>query len=242
MFFVYKIISKQTGKYYVGSSKNLEKRITQHKTLLKNNKHHCFPLQEAYNNNEEFTVEKIQCSFEKEMRLLEEAIINIEYNNIYNVSKNPLGGGSISYNSKTIELMSEEERKEKFGKIGSLNGMYGKTHTDEVKRKLSEFHKGNSYAKGYKWTTEQRKKLSEVAKQRTGNKNPFYGKHHNEETKRKIAESRKGKTPANAIKINIEGTVYNSMGEASRELNIPVPTILYRIKSKNKKFDKYTYV
>jgi hypothetical protein len=34
---------------------------------------------------------------------------------------------------------------------------------------------------------------------------------------------------------------YISMAEASRQLNIPVPTILWRINSKNPKFESYKY-
>ena len=32
------------------------------------------------------------------------------------------------------------------------------------------------------------------------------------------------------------------MREASRQLNIPIPTILWRLNSKNPKFDTYKYV
>lgn len=60
---------------------------------------------------------------------------------------------------------SEEERLERSQRYsGEGNPFYGKTHSEETK-----------------------KILSELAKQRTGEKNPFYGKHHTEETKRKIA-------------------------------------------------------
>ena len=45
----YKIINKKTQKYYYGSSKNIYVRIIQHKSQLKNNKHHCVYLQNSYN-------------------------------------------------------------------------------------------------------------------------------------------------------------------------------------------------
>jgi group I intron endonuclease len=80
--------------------------------------------------------------------------------------------------------MSLEERKEKFGKCGEKNGMYGKTHTEEVRKKISEMHKGNSYCKGKKLSEEIREKMSKNAKLKIGEKNPFFGKKHTEEVKK----------------------------------------------------------
>ncbi len=48
--------------------------------------------------------------------------------------------------------------------------MYGKKHSEETKRKISEIKKETS----------------------SGENNPFYGKKHTEETKRKIGEANKG--------------------------------------------------
>lgn len=56
----------------------------------------------------------------------------------------------------------------KFDVKGRLSPMYGKSHTEETK-----------------------KKLSEIAKQRTGSKSSMYGKSHTEETKKKLSEFRK---------------------------------------------------
>lgn len=74
-------------------------------------------------------------------------------------------------------------------RIGELNPFYGKTHSDESKEKISKANSGN------KWTQEMKENFS---KKRTGENNSFYGKHHTKETKRKISESHKGKIPSNA--------------------------------------------
>ena len=50
-----------------------------------------------------------------------------------------------------------------------------------------------------------------------------------------------GNISSNAIENSIDGNIYISMREASRQLNIPIPTILWRLNSKNPKFDGYKY-
>jgi group I intron endonuclease len=46
---VYLIQCSETGKVYVGSSKNIEQRWLQHKYLLKKGEHHSIKLQNAWN-------------------------------------------------------------------------------------------------------------------------------------------------------------------------------------------------
>jgi group I intron endonuclease len=138
--------------------------------------------------------------------------------------------------------MTSEERSKKYGKLGERNGMYGKTHTEEVRKNNAILKKGNINFKGHKHTEETKQKLSEIRKNKnTGEKNPFFGKHHTEETKQKIKEKSKGRLPPNTKKITINGVFYISITEAGRQLNISQPTILWRLNSKNPKFDSYKY-
>jgi group I intron endonuclease len=74
---------------------------------------------------------------------------------------------------------------------------------------------------------------------RSGINNSFFGKHHSEETKKKLSEKRKGKKPPNITPVIIDNIVYESLAEASRQTGIPSPTILWRIKSKNIKYENY---
>ena len=55
-------------------------------------------------------------------------------------------------------------------------------------------------------------------------------------------EKNKGRLPPNTIKISIDGNIYISITEAARQLNKPTPTILWRLKSKNPKFNGYKYI
>lgn len=70
---VYKITQRSTGKVYVGSSVDIEKRIKSHFSMLTKNKHYNAKLQEAYNTGEsdDFKYEVLtECTI-KEMMLCE---------------------------------------------------------------------------------------------------------------------------------------------------------------------------
>jgi hypothetical protein len=54
-----------------------------------------------------------------------------------------------------------------------------------------------------------------------------------------LSEKRKGKKPTNITKVEIGNIVYESLSEASRQTGIPSSNFLWRIKSKNKKYQNY---
>ncbi len=92
---------------------------------------------------------------------------------------------------------------------GENHPMYGKHHTDDAKRRISEGLKGvmageNNPQYGKHKSDETKRKLSASLKGKlSGEKHPFYGKHLSEETKRKISESGKGQKRSNETKRNI---------------------------------------
>lgn len=258
---VYKISNKLSGRYYIGYSTNINKRFYSHRSKLKQNCHDNIFLQRAYNldGEDNFNYDIIHvCNTEdeaKEIELQYLTDLNIR-NMLYNLNYNNSGGDLLTHHpdkekireriinscKETMNKMTPEERRQKYGKFGERNGMYGKTHTEEIKRLNSELKKGNTYCKGKKLSDETKQKLSNIRKNNyTGEDNPFFGKHHTDETKEKIREKNKGRLPPNIMRISIDGNIYISMTEASRQLNIPTPTILWRIKSKNPKFDNYKY-
>ena len=72
---------------------------------------------------------------------------------------------------------------------GIENGMYGKTHTLEARKKIGEAHIGKpSWNKGKHFSEEIRKKMSEA---HIGKPSLNKGKHLSEETKEKISETLK---------------------------------------------------
>ena len=259
---VYKISNSLSGRYYIGYSTNINRRFTVHHSKLKQNCHDNIFLQRAYNldGEDKFIYEIIHiCDTAEDAKAIELQYLtdlNIrEY--LYNLNFNNSGGDLLSNHpdkdkireqilksqAETMSKMTIEERKQKYGKCGDRNGMFGKTHSDEVKKMNSELKKGNTYCIGKKASDETKRKLSDIRKNKyTGEENSFFGKHHTEETKQKIREKNIGNIPPTAIKITIDGFFYISMAEASRQLNISVPTILWRLNSKNPKFDNYKYV
>lgn len=254
---VYKIVNQQNGKMYIGSTMDVEKRFNRHKKDLRAGDHHCVYLQRAWNKygEDSFSFEILEaCTSEEEVRKAEASYLRMSYDSLYNVSKQSTGGDLISYHPNRdgiVEKMSNsvkvryskmtlEERKRVFGRSGTSNPRYGKKHTEEAKRKISEANKGNQYAKGSKRTAEQRDKLSKVASQRKGEKNPFFGKEHSEETKKKISKAKKGKLPANSKSVSINGSVYPSASAAAKAMGCVTATILNRIKSD--KFPTYMFL
>ena len=258
---VYKISNTLSGRYYIGYSTNITKRFKSHCYKLKQNIHDNIFLQRAYNldGEDKFKYDIIHIcdtmdeAKEIELKYLTDLSIR---DKLYNLNFNNSGGDLLTNHpdkekirekiihsfKETLSNMTAEERRQKYGKLGEKNGMYGKTHTEEVRKKFSEIHKGNSYNIGKKASEETKKKMSENAKLKIGDKNPFFGKHHSEETKQKIYEKSKGRLPPNTIKISIDGKIYISISEAARQLNMVAPTVLWRLKSKNPKFDNYKYV
>ena len=254
--------------YYVGSAVNFKKRFDRHIKSLFKNKHHNIILQRAFNKYgidylKTSIIEKVE--YTKNLILEKEQYYIDEYKKNYgdrccNLSDASFGDTKTNHprrkeiiektKSTLHELYSEmspEEKKQKYGNCGNKNGMFGKTHSEEVRKKLKERKYSEqtkekmslSAIKKFEKRPDLKENLSKNAQLRTGEKNPFYGKKHSEETRQKIAEKNKGKVPTNAIKIVINDKEYSSYHEASYDLGIPHTTIRWRCMSDNVKFKDY---
>ena len=260
---VYKISNTlcPEGKYYIGYSCNIRKRWGIHKSTLRGGNHCNIRMQRAYEKygSDSFDYEILQeCENEEEAKNIELSYLEdlTIRDKLYNLHYNSSGGDMLTFHpdreqiiekrvkeqKEQISKMTKEERQERWGQSGEKNGMYGRTHTDEVKKRLSIINKGNTYCLGKKASQETKDKLSVIASERLGEKNPFFGKQHSEETKQKLRESRLGNIPTNAREILIDGETYISATEAGRQLGICTGTILHRIKSPNPLYANYFYV
>lgn len=101
-------------------------------------------------------------------------------------------------------------------KLGEKNYWYGKTFSEDHKRKLSEAHKG------YKPTPEECRQRSE---RQMGEKNHNYGKRASEETRAKMSRAHRKYT---VVQMTLDGEVvntYHSTAEASKMLGCAKETI-----------------
>lgn len=113
-----------------------------------------------------------------------------------------------------LEINTIAEENPKFNFTIGGDGISGYKHSKESKQKMSENHadfSGENHPNyGKTLSDETRKKLSEANKGenhpmygRTGEKHPMYGKHHSDEARRKMSESRKGKKFSEEHKIKL---------------------------------------
>ena len=263
--YIYKIINKINGKFYIGSTVNFEKRKRKHLNELNNNKHHNIFLQRAFKkygiDSFDFSYKEKEFNNIKELHLLEERYINYCWSSgkLYNVSKKSSGGDLISYhpnNKQFRELqskllkerysnMSAEEKKKMSENLkGDKNPNFGNRWSDEQRLKASERmkrekkslfydYKGKTFEEifGEEKTKMIKERISKSSSKRIGEKNSFYGKHHSDETKKILSEKRKGVKPINCKKVMFNDIIYESAMECSKKLNINYLTVCYRAKN-----------
>lgn len=251
--FVY-FLKFQSGCFYVGSTSDIDKRIDRHKRELRLNNHHNVNVQRQYDLYRTFDVTKIECDSLDIARTLEQAILDRCFNTrvsnlVLNIGKAAIGGDNLSANPNRDSVISNitaavrerysqldaGQRAVIYGSPGKQNGMFGKTHTDEVKRKMSSLRKGKKPANAGKPMPEhQRLAMIERQKLRTGNKNSFFGKKHSETTILRLREKMIGKMPINSSKVEFDGVVYASIASLARSLGVSSAIIHYRLRNKEK--------
>jgi group I intron endonuclease len=147
---VYCIENTINGKVYIGSSKNLQKRIRKHLNTLRNNTHDNIHLQNAWNKDEEdaFSI-RIICSVLNEVNLTSVEQYFLDLYQAYDRSK----GYNKSCEAKITYLSEETKEKLRMANLGKRyspetnakkashgidNGFFGKSHTLETKMKIAK--------------------------------------------------------------------------------------------------------
>ncbi len=202
MYKIYLIANIKNKKQYVGITKfSIEERFSQH---VKRG----FLLTEAIQKYGEQNfwiqlieeVESAERAYELEMYYIKE--YNTKVPNGYNITDG--GDGIFGWE------LSEEYRKECSERVKQLHnekkvGMYGKKHTEETKKKMSDSLRGNqnclgrilsedtkskisSSHKGKILSESTKNKISENHHNVSGEKNPMYGKKHSPETIEKMRQ------------------------------------------------------
>ena len=178
---IYKITNTANGMVYVGQSRNLRKRITEHKRDLRKGTHRNDKLQKAYNKYgaKAFVYEIIEnCSLEelneKEIFWCNELQALDRYKG-YNLGE--AGGQPMLGRHHTLEARKKMSEYRKVHAIGEGNGFYGKKHSKETLAKISKALKG-------KLVGEKNGMYN-----RCGIFSPSFGKHPSLETRKKMREN-----------------------------------------------------
>lgn len=253
---IYGLLNETTREIYVGSTTEPKKRFAHHMYELKNNRHHNKKVQEAFNAGGKFSfivLERVFCNKEDRYKYEDKWIERFRKEGLaYNIAQANFGdalthhpdreaiikrisAGLIEKNSK----LTKEQRVALYGKPGASNGMFGRTHSEEAKERISKLNRGRRPHNLGVPTPEEvkvRQRDSVSGRVRTGDLNPFFGKTHSEETKKKLALANTGKTPPNVLACTVNGVEYPSFKAASLATGSPVVTVRHRCNSDNPRF------
>ena len=210
---IYKITNLKNGKFYIGSSKDIERRWSEHKRKLNIKKHQNVILQRAWDKYEEkdFKFEIIQVVTDPEHLLSYEQVYldyykSYEKDRGYNICKVAGSPYGLRRSEETKQKMREAKKnisQETKQKLREVN--IGRKHSDETKQKRNEALTG--------------KKRSEQTIQKMREVN--IGRKHTDETKQKIREAAKNiseetRQKMREAKYNISEETRNKMSEAGK--------------------------
>jgi group I intron endonuclease len=191
---IYKIMCLATGKFYIGSSNNLNKRKSIHFSQLRNKNHANAHLQNAFNKYgaDNFIFDIIiflpESTTKQEIVTVEQTYIDElkAYNpdigyNICKIAGQPGDRTGFKHSEETLNLFSEQRK--------------GKKKSEEFKQILSEMYKGKSMkerTENSEWTSNKKgKSMKEI----TNNPNwtdSRIGRSHTTEAIQKMSESKRG--------------------------------------------------
>lgn len=217
---IYRIVNEKTGKFYVGRSKEVSRRLTTHFNLLRSGIHFNRHLQNSFNyyGEDAFKTEILEeIRLDDETLELEKAIEREQYwldtyfdtGLLYNLSRD----------SKTGVLTGEDHPC--YGRDWLRERLSDDEYDDMMKRRSKMFTGENNPFYGRSHSIETINYLSEVCSS-YGEDNSFYGKKHSEDTRRKLSEIQKEKRRKSSVKygksrsIRINDLIFPSIAAAKR--------------------------
>ncbi|MBI6005961.1 GIY-YIG nuclease family protein [Clostridium perfringens] len=194
---IYMTINNLNDKKYIGQHTNLNDNYLGSGTLL----------QRAIKKYGENNFNRIILDYafsQQELDIKEKCWISFYHattrEDFYNIHEGGTGGNTWAGKSD-LEKLSFRIRMSKLTK-GINNGMYGKKHTEETKRKISI----NRLIKDYPYFHSEEFKIK-MSKVTSGRLNGMYGKKHKDKSKILMSINSKGKT------LGSKNGMYNKKGE-----------------------------
>lgn len=163
---VYKITNTINGKFYIGSSGDIETRWTTHINSLNRGNHHSKHLQRSWNKYGSLffifsIIEKIEISEQLIIREQHYLDVLLPWNRLIGYNISPTAGSCLG-------IKRTDETKQKLREIN-----IGKKVSDEVKQRISEGLKSSKKWRDAITSDEYRQKMREV---NLGENNPMWGK------------------------------------------------------------------
>jgi len=229
---IYILENKINGKVYVGqTTKSVEKRLYQH-------------IRAKYYIGRALRKYGID-NFEQYIYIIPDFLL--DYCEIEMIKRlntiSPAGYNLESGGNKNKYLSAETRRKisENHADVsGEKHPMYGRHHSLESRRKISEANSGEkNYMYGKHLLESTKRKISAAQRGeknsmfgrtgekcpnfgRTGENNPMYGKHHSPETRKLMSEKQKGKHNPRARPVYCveTGEIFDTIKEAANKYDV----------------------
>lgn len=235
---VYAHVNKTNGKIYVGiTGRDPSKRWGKNGCLYREKQTAFYNAIKKYGWDGFKHIELISGISEEMAKTIESELIKKYHTCVYDENKN---GYNMDYGGALIRTgihpSDDTRNKMSVSRKGEKNFFYGKHHTPETKKLLSEINKArdntgeNNPFYGKHHTEEVRKMLSKLASERTGVKNPNYGKHTlkgrkghplSDEVKQRISKARRErKSNCKQTYCFNNNKIYESASQAAKETGV----------------------
>jgi group I intron endonuclease len=237
---IYAIINKVSGRYYIGSTIHLKRRIIEHKSKLRNGRHHNFKLQGAYDKYGEsnFSFEVLEY-VKSDNKLMEREQYWLDKTKAckvgYNLSSVATGWGLYGednpmYGVSPRERMDDETYKRWLKARQGQNApkpMLGKKHKKESIKKMVENRKWYKHSESWKKNHSLKMTGHKVSEKQKEKMAKFWNENMHPNSKKVICVD--------------TGVIYNTITDAANELGVTKQAISNAIRGKSKTCKGYKW-